>query len=111
MLDPQPPLMERLVGQVLLQGQLRTAGLLRRHQDLSLGERARQEAQILHQPTPGWQWGGGDLRACLKSGLCGKISPLGTCCGGHGMSQRYPTDLTEAEWAILAPLIPAAKCG
>ena len=27
------------------------------------------------------------------------------------MSQRYPTDLTEAEWAILAPLIPAAKCG
>ena len=27
------------------------------------------------------------------------------------MSQRYPTDLTEAEWAILAPLIPAAKRG
>jgi putative transposase len=25
--------------------------------------------------------------------------------------QRYPTDLTEAEWTILAPLIPAAKCG
>ncbi len=27
------------------------------------------------------------------------------------MSQRYPTDLTEAEWTILAPLIPAAKRG
>ena len=26
MLDPQPPLVERLVGQVLLQGQLPTAG-------------------------------------------------------------------------------------
>jgi hypothetical protein len=26
MLDPEPPLVERLVGQVLLQGQLRTAG-------------------------------------------------------------------------------------
>ena len=25
--------------------------------------------------------------------------------------QRYPTDLTEAEWTILAPLIPAAKPG
>src|SRR5215470_10700687 len=39
-LDPEPPLVERLVGQVLLQGQLRTAGLLRRHQDLDLRERA-----------------------------------------------------------------------
>jgi putative transposase len=27
------------------------------------------------------------------------------------MSQRYPTDLTEAEWTFLAPLIPAAKPG
>jgi putative transposase len=27
------------------------------------------------------------------------------------MGQRYPTDLTEAEWTILAPLIPAAKPG
>jgi putative transposase len=25
--------------------------------------------------------------------------------------QRYPTDLTEAEWTLLAPLIPAAKPG
>ena len=47
MLDPQPPLVEHLVGQVLLQGQLRTAGFLRRHADRHLGERARQEAQIL----------------------------------------------------------------
>jgi putative transposase len=27
------------------------------------------------------------------------------------MGQRYLTDLTEAEWTILAPLIPAAQCG
>src|SRR5262249_27848062 len=52
MLDPEPPLMEYLVGQVLLQGQLPTAGLLRRHEDLHLGQRERQEAQILQQPTP-----------------------------------------------------------
>ena len=25
--------------------------------------------------------------------------------------QRYPTDLTEAEWTLLAPLIPVAKPG
>lgn len=25
--------------------------------------------------------------------------------------QRYPTDLTKAEWTLLAPLIPAAKRG
>src|SRR6266481_9552053 len=62
MLDPEPPLVERLVGPLLLQGQLRTAWLLRRHQDLYLGERERQEAQILQQPTPGWEWVGGGLR-------------------------------------------------
>src|SRR5262249_17449054 len=62
MLDPQPPLVERLVGPLLLQGQLRTAWLLRRHENLHLRERERQEAQILQQPTPGWEWVGGGLR-------------------------------------------------
>ena len=61
MLDPEPPLVERLVGQVLLQGQRPTAGLLRRHEDLHVGERERQEAEILQQPTPGWERGGGGL--------------------------------------------------
>src|SRR5215510_9538842 len=62
MLDPQPPLVEYLVGPLLLQGQLRTAGLLRRHEDFDLREREGQEAQILQQPTPGWKWAGGGLR-------------------------------------------------
>ncbi len=26
-------------------------------------------------------------------------------------TQRYPTDLTDAQWALLAPLIPPAKPG
>ena len=26
-------------------------------------------------------------------------------------TQRYPTDLTDAEWRVLAPLIPAARPG
>src|SRR5262249_61993625 len=62
MLDPQPPLVEHLIGQVLLQGELCTAGLLRRHKDLYLREREGQEAQILQQPTPGRERVGGGLR-------------------------------------------------
>ena len=62
MLDPEPPLGERLVGPLLLQGQLRTAWLLRRHEDLHLRERERQEAQILQQPTPSRERVGGGLR-------------------------------------------------
>jgi hypothetical protein len=62
MLDPEPPLVERLVGQVLLQGQLPTAGLLRRHEDLHLREREGQEAQILQQPTASRERVGSGLR-------------------------------------------------
>ena len=39
-----------------------TAWLLRRHEDLHLRERERQEAQILQQPTPGREGVGGGLR-------------------------------------------------
>src|SRR5438445_11214873 len=52
MLDPQPPLVEYLVGPLLLQGQLLTAWLLRRHENRHLRERERQEAQTLQPPTP-----------------------------------------------------------
>src|SRR5262244_1999223 len=38
-LDAEPPLIEDLVGQLLLQRQLCPAGLLRRHEDLYLRER------------------------------------------------------------------------
>ena len=31
--------------------------------------------------------------------------------GGHRLVQCSPTDLTEAEWTLLAPLIPVAKPG
>src|SRR5262245_44612773 len=61
MLDAQPPLVEHLVSPLLLQGQLRTAWFLRRHEDFHLRERERQEAQILQQPTPSWEWVGGGL--------------------------------------------------
>jgi hypothetical protein len=62
MLNPPPPLVECLVGPLLLQEQLRTARLLRRHEAFHLRERARQEAQILQQSTPSRERGGGGLR-------------------------------------------------
>jgi len=62
MLNPEPTLVECLVGPFLLQGQLPTAWLLRRHEDRHLRERERQEAQILQQPTPSRKRVGGSLR-------------------------------------------------
>src|SRR5712691_6950239 len=55
MLDPQPTVVQGLVGELLLQRQLLAAGFLGRHEDLHLGQRKRQKAQILQQPTPGGQ--------------------------------------------------------
>ena len=45
-------IVEGLVGLLLLQGELLATWFLRRHKDLHLRERERQEAEILHQPTP-----------------------------------------------------------
>src|SRR5262249_16276425 len=61
-LDPQPPLVERLVGPLLLQGQFLTAGLLRRHEDRHFRERERQQAPILQQPAAGRERGGSGFR-------------------------------------------------
>ena len=52
MLDPEPPLVERLVRPLLLLHQLPAAGFLGRHEDRHLGERERQEPQILQKPAP-----------------------------------------------------------
>ena len=54
--------MQGFVRQLLLQRQLRTPRFLRRHEDLHLGERERQEAQILQQPTPSREGVRGGLR-------------------------------------------------
>ena len=52
MLDAQPTVVQGLVGQFLLQRQLLAAGFLGRHEDLHLGQRKGQKAEILQQPTP-----------------------------------------------------------
>ena len=54
-LDPQPTLVQGLVGPLLFQGEFLASGLLGRHEDRDVGQRARQEAQVLQQPTPGGQ--------------------------------------------------------
>src|SRR5262249_51280467 len=46
-LDPEPTVVQGLVGPLLLQCQFLAWGFLHRHEDLDLGERERQEAQIL----------------------------------------------------------------
>src|SRR5262249_48568063 len=52
MLNPQPPLVERLVRPLLLSRELLAAGFLRRHEDYYLGQREGQETQILQEPAP-----------------------------------------------------------
>ena len=46
-LDPQPTVMQGLVGPLLFQGEFLTTGFLGGHEDLDLGQRKREEAQIL----------------------------------------------------------------
>jgi hypothetical protein len=52
MRDPQPAVVQGLVGEVLFYRQFLAAGFLGRHEDLHLGQREGQKAQILQQPTP-----------------------------------------------------------
>ena len=47
MLDASPTIIQGLVGQLLLQGELLAPGSLRRHEDVHLRQRECQEAQIL----------------------------------------------------------------
>jgi hypothetical protein len=61
MLDPQPAMVQGLVGPLLVQGEFLATGFLRRHEDLHLRKRERQEAQILQQPAPGGQGIRGDV--------------------------------------------------
>src|SRR5687767_1562986 len=52
MLDAEPTVVQGLIGQFLLLSELLAAWLLCRHQDIHLGERERQEPEILQQLTP-----------------------------------------------------------
>jgi hypothetical protein len=73
MLDPEPTLVERLVGPFLLPCQLLAAGFLRGHEDLYLRECERQEAQILQQPAPRRQ----GIRRRVHNGLIMGTAAIG----------------------------------
>src|SRR5512145_1262737 len=73
MLDPQATLVERLIGQLLLQRELLATGLLRRHEDRYLRERERQEPQILQEPAPRRQ----GIRRRFRNGLIMGTAAIG----------------------------------
>jgi hypothetical protein len=52
-LDPQPAVVQCLIGQLLFQAQLLTGRFLGWHEDLHVGQCEGQKAQILQQLTPG----------------------------------------------------------
>src|SRR3989449_349436 len=73
MLDPEPTLVQGLVRELLLQRQLLATGLLRRHEDRHLGQRERQEPQILQQPAPRRQ----GIRRRVRNGLIMGTAAIG----------------------------------
>jgi hypothetical protein len=73
MLDPQPTLVQRLVRHMLLPRAFLAAWFLGRHEDLDLGQRERQEAQILQQPTARGQ----GIRRRIRNGLIMGAAAIG----------------------------------
>src|SRR6266852_9621955 len=73
MLNAQSAIVQGLVGQLLFQGEFLAAWFLGRHEDLDLGQRKRQEAQILQQPAPSRQ----GIRGGLGNGLIMDATSIG----------------------------------
>ena len=99
MLDPQPTLVQSLVSEVLLHRELLTAGFLGRHEDLYLGQRQRQEAHILQQPTP--------RRQGIRGGL-GNPEVMNTAAVGVAQKEDREGVLTSRTflmvWSLFLPL-------
>src|SRR5208282_3238108 len=52
----------------------------------------------------------GLLRACLKSRMRGHVI-VGVMAISTDVDKLYDTDLTDAAWALIAPMLPAARPG
>jgi hypothetical protein len=65
MLDPQSAMVQSLIRYVLLPRELLATRFLRRHQDLHLGQRECQEAEILQEPAPRGQ----GIGCCISNAL------------------------------------------
>jgi hypothetical protein len=53
---------------------------------------------------------GEPLRACLKSRIRGHVM-VGVMTISIDVEKLYDTDLTDAAWALIAPMLPAARPG
>jgi len=73
MLDPQPTLVQGLVGPLLFQGEFLASWFLGRHEDLDLGQCERQEAQILQQLASSGQ----GIRRCISNGFIMDATAIG----------------------------------
>src|SRR5882724_6702516 len=73
MLNAQSAIVQGLIGQLLFQGELLAAWFLGRHEDLDLGQRKSQEAQILQQPAPRGQ----GIRRRVSNGLIMDATSIG----------------------------------
>jgi hypothetical protein len=78
--DPSPASVPRLGGSRRFPGPLLAAGLLGWHEALHVGQRAGQQAQSLHHPTPGRPGGGGRV--------------------GHGLSRDAAAGGVTDNWSV-----------
>src|SRR6266571_4943306 len=104
MLDPEPTLVQGLVRELLLQRQLLATGLLRRHEDLHLGQRERQETQVLQQPAPRRQ----GIRRRVRNGLIMNWlrvfrSAEAARVGQGGRQQRHTRAVRSEKWGGSVP--------
>ena len=75
------------------------------------------EPRALHAPAlatqaniPGLPGTSDVLRACLKSRMRGHVI-VGVMTISTDVDKLYDTDLTDAAWALIAPMLPAARPG
>src|SRR6266487_3026622 len=88
MLDPQPAVVQGLVGKVLFHRQFLATGFFGRHEDLHLGQRERQEAEILQQSTP--------RRQGIRRGL-GNPQVMDTAAGGLAQEEDDEQGIHEQD--------------
>jgi hypothetical protein len=101
MLDPQSTVMQGLVGELLVQGEFLATGFLGRHEDLDLGERERQEAQILQEPTPRGQ----GIRRRVGNGLIMGAAAIGAAQKEDEEQGIHEQDIFDGVVLFLAELV------
>ena len=102
MLDPQSTLVQGLVRPLLLHRELLATGLLRRHEDLHLGQRERQEPQILQEPALCGQ----GIRRCVGNRLIMSAAAVGVAQKEDQEEGIDEQDIFDGVVLFLATLTP-----